>query len=387
MIWLFWICAGLIGFSLLGYGLLWCLLAALFGRRQMSVPEQGISATVLIAARNEAATIRAKLETILAQDLGPHNVDVLVVSDGSEDATLEQVQSLKDARIRGFQTPEHGGKARALTAGLAQITSDVVVFSDANSLLADGALRQLLRPFSLAETGGVCGRLEPLRKSGRGGWLARAERIFWAYDCALKAAEDRLGGAVSAQGTLYAMRRDLLPARVPLDVADDFYISVQAPAQGFRLVFEPRAVAQEAVTSRTADEFMRRVRSTERGWRGLLHMRQLMNPMRYGAYAWQLIFHKALRRVVAFLLPILLLFSLAAAAEQGGVYLVALLLQLAVYCLGGGALLFPALARVPGSGSCRFFLMGHAAMGLGILRATAGVHSVRWAPARKMADE
>ncbi|KIC10753.1 hypothetical protein RA19_10185 [Leisingera sp. ANG-M1] len=387
MILLFWICAGLILFSLAGYGLLWCLLAAVAGRRAPLPPEQPVRATVLIAARNEEAAIRAKLETILAQDCGPHWVDVLVVSDGSEDATLEQALSLNSPRIRAFQTPEHGGKAQALTAGLARIEADTVIFSDANSMLAPGALRYLLAPFAVEDTGGVCGRLQPQQRKGRGGWLARAERMFWAYDSGLKAAENRLGGAVSAQGTLYAMRRQLVPDRVPGDVADDFYISVQAPAHHCRLVFEPRAVAQEAVTSRTGDEFMRRVRSTERGWRGLMRMRQLMNPGRHGLYALQLLCHKGLRRLVAFLLPVLLLLSLAAAAEQGGIYTAVLLAQVLVYSIGAGSLLLAPLARLPGSGLCRFFVIGHAAMGIGILRAMAGVRSVRWSPARRMADE
>lgn len=387
MILLFWICAGLIAFSLVGYGLLWCILAALAGRRAPLPPEQPVRATVLIAARNEEAAIRAKLETILAQDCGPHWVDILVVSDGSEDATLDQALSLNSPRIRAFQTAGHGGKAQALSAGLARIEADVVIFSDANSMLAPGALRQLLAPFAQPETGGVCGRLQPQPKPGRGGWLARAERLFWAYDSALKAAENRLGGAVSAQGTLYAMRRELVPERIPGDMADDFYISVQAPAQHRRLVFEPRAVAQEAVTSRTGDEFMRRVRSTERGWRALMRMRRLMNPARHGLYALQLMFHKGLRRVVAFLLPPMLLLSLAAAADQGGIYTLALLAQLIVYGLAAGSLLLPPLARLPGSGPARFFVIGHAAMGFGVLRAMAGVRSVRWAPARRMADE
>ncbi|MEW2912749.1 glycosyltransferase [Leisingera sp. JC11] len=387
MILLFWICAGLIAFSLAGYGLLWCFLAAVFGRRAPLPPEQPLHATVLIAARNEEAAIRAKLKTVLEQDCGPHEVDVLVVSDGSEDATLEQALSLDSPRVRAFQTPEHGGKAQALTAGLARIEADVVIFSDANSMLAPGSLRRLLAPFALPDTGGVCGRLQPQHRKGRGGWLARAERLFWAYDSALKAAESRLGGAVSAQGTLYGMRRALVPERVPGDVADDFFISVQAPALHRRLVFEPGAVAQEAVTSHTGDEFMRRVRSTERGWRGLMRMRRLMNPGKYGLYALQLLLHKGLRRIVAFLLPVLLVLSLSAAAAQGGVYTAALLVQLLVYGGAGGALLWPPLARLPGSGLGRFFVLGHAAMAFGILRAMAGVHSVRWAPARSVADE
>ncbi|MEX0303591.1 MAG: hypothetical protein AB3N24_14330, partial [Leisingera sp.] len=166
-----------------------------------------------------------------------------------------------------------------------------------------------------------------------------------------------------------------------------FTFAGRARAQHRRWGFEPRAVAKEAVTSHAGDEFMRRVRSTERGWRGLMRMRRLMNPARHGLYALQLAAHKGLRRLVAFLLPVMLLLSLAAAAERGGIYTAALLVQLLVYGIGAGSLLLPPLARLPGSGLCRFFVMGHAAMGFGILRAMAGVRSVRWAPARRMADE
>lgn len=112
--------------------------------------------------------------------------------------------------------------------GLATIRDDVVIFSDANSLLVPGAIQALLAHFSDPEVGGVCGQPMPM-KTRRSGWLARAEQVFWTYDSALKRAENRLGGAASAQGTLYAMRRDVLPQSVPAAMADDFYISVQAP--------------------------------------------------------------------------------------------------------------------------------------------------------------
>lgn len=377
---LFWLLLFLVLWSLFGYGLVWMGLARLFGRREAPLPETPLRVTMLIAARNEAAVIRHKLETVLAQDTGPHRLDILVVSDGSEDDTLAQALSLGAPAVAAFQTATHGGKARALTAGLARITADVVVFSDANSLLVPGALRHLLRPFACAQVGGTCGQPRP--QAARGGWIARVEALFWRYDSGLKAAESALGGAVSAQGTLYAMRRALVPAVIPDAMADDFYISVQAPAAGRRLVLAPQAVAIEAVTARTGDEFMRRVRSTERGWRALWAMRGLMNPFRHGLYALQLICHKLLRRLVAFLLPLLLAVNMLVAAE-GWFPAATLALQVAVYLLATVAILLPGARRLPGAGQAAFFVLGHAAMAWGIIRAGLGVRSSRWVPVRE----
>lgn len=383
---LYWLLLGLIVYSLFGYGLIWMALAALFGQRRSAttVEVSGLHATMLIAARNEAAAIRAKLQTVLAQDCGPHKVDILVVSDGSDDNTLAEALILADPRVQAFQTEGHVGKAAALNAGLARIgTPDVVIFSDANSLLAKDALRYLLAPFSAPRVGGVCGRPEPIWR--KGGWLARVERLFWAYDSGLKRAESALGGAVSAQGTLYAIRRDLLPEQVPAAMADDFYISVQVPAQGKRLVFEPRAIAREEVTVRVGDEFMRRVRSTERGWRALMQMARLMNPGQSGLYAVQLASHKALRRLVAFLLPLFLLVNLALAG-QNWFYAISLALQLACYLFALAAIISPRVRALPGGGLAAFFVLGHVAMAFGILRAAFGVKSARWSPVREVAE-
>ncbi len=350
----FWIIAGLIVFSLFGYGLLWIVLAHVTGRPPFRAgPARSLRVTVLIAARNEEAAIGAKLESILEQDVAPHHLDVMVVSDGSIDRTIEVARSVRSPRVRCFALPRHGGKASALNHGLVRIEADVVVFSDANSILKPGSLTAILAPFADPEVGGTCGQPEP--KPARDGWIGRAEQLFWQHDSLLKAAESRLGGAVSAQGTLYAIRRSLLPATVPADVADDFYISVQVPAQDRRLVFVPEAVAVEAVTSRTNDEFMRRVRSTERGWRGLLRMRRLLNPRRHGLYAVQLLCHKLLRRLTAFLLPALLLISLALVGH-GTIYQAAAAGQMLFYGVAIMAIISSRARAIPGASAAAFFV-------------------------------
>lgn len=377
MITLWWILAALILYSLFGYGLIWIGLSKLFGPRP-EPPAKAQTATMLIAARNEEADIAAKIRSVLDQDLGDHDLSILVVSDGSDDRTVAEVEGIGDPRVRAIDRQDHDGKAAALNAGLAEIPDDhIVIFSDANSKLHPGSIRAILAPFGHAEIGGAVGRLSIPEK---GGFLAKAERLFWAYDNALKTAEDRVGGTISAQGTLYALRRALVRP-VPEAMADDLVNSLGVVDQGYRLAFPEGAVAEEPITDKTGDEFGRRVRSTERGWRGLMHHARLMNPARTGLYGLQLFSHKGMRRLVAFLLPLFFVVTLFVAWESW-FYLLALLGQLVVYGLGFGAVLSPAIAKLPGASPASLFTMGHVAMARGIIRAARGVKSTKWVPVR-----
>ncbi|MBF0332102.1 MAG: glycosyltransferase, partial [Alphaproteobacteria bacterium] len=314
----------------------------------------------------------------LAQDVTPHRLSVCVAADGCTDGTAAAVRAVKDPRVRLVEFADHGGKIAALNRALLGIGGDVVAFSDANSHFVPGALAALLAPFGDPKVGGVCGA--PRVAVARSGWLGLAEQLYWAYDNALKRGEDALGGAVSAQGSLYAMRRGLI-GPIPLSVADDFYISTAAPAAGLRLAFAPGAVAVEEVSGATKREFGRRVRSTERGWRGLLMRGALLNPFRHGAYAIQLLFHKFLRRLVPLMLTALLPLS-ALLAGQHWIYATAFAGQVALYAAALGAALLPALRRLPGV-PVAFFLVGaQVAMAMGLGRVALGLHSRSWKPVR-----
>lgn len=375
---LFWTAAGLMTATVLAYGLFVISLAALLPRRPPTTPAAPLPATLLITARNEEGCIADKLANALAQNVAPHRLSVVVASDGSTDRTAAIARSMADPRVRVIETADHAGKIAAMQQALATIRDPVVIFSDANSLFVPGALAALLEHFGDPQVGGVCGALGIARR--RSGWLGLAEDLYWRYDNAIKRAEHRLGGAVSAQGSLYAMRRELVGA-VPPSVADDFFISTGAVTAGRRLAFEPRAVTIEAVSADARGEFGRRVRSTERGWRALLMRRGLLNPARHGAYALQLLFHKLLRRLVPWMLLALFAASLGLAGEHP-FYATALAVQAAIYGLALAVAVFPPLRRIPGSSLVFFAVGSQLAMALGLVRVALGRHSSRWTPVR-----
>jgi len=292
--------------------------------------------SLIIAARNEAESIGSKLDNILFLDYPSDHLEIIIVSDGSDDGTNEIVESYTEPGISLLPLPRVG-KAEALNAAVATATGEIIVFSDANSMFATDAIRELVRPFADPEVGGVAGNQCYLAEA-EGGPTGDGEKGYWRFDRKLKVYESAAGNTISATGAIYAIRHRLFQV-VPAGVTDDFYISTGTIAQGFRLVFAPDAIAYEPVASSSSREFGRKVRVITRGFQSVLMRRALLNPFRYGTYAFQLLSHKLIRRLVVFPL-LIVLFVTPFLWSLGFFYKMALLGQFGFYLLAFlGALL------------------------------------------------
>lgn len=375
----FWVSAAMLVYSFVGYGVLLLALSRLKPARPQPPDWAPPKVSFLIAAHNEAAVIGDKIENTLALDAGGAEIEVIVVSDGSTDGTGAIARSVADARVTVLE-PGRIGKAAALGVGLKQCTGTVVVLSDANAVLADGAVTAMLRHFSDPGIGGVCGQITVESEGRRNRGIGFSESLFWRYDQWLKQAESRLGGTVSAQGSVYALRRELAVPPEP-GFADDFVMSVGVVAAGSRLVFEPQARTVEIVTETLGNEMRRRIRAAEHSWRSLLHHAGLMNPLRHGWYAWQLVSHKLVRRLNPAFLVVLLVSNLALLGEHW-VYTLTGIGQITFYALALLALLKPGLRRFKPAAVASFFVFAHAAVALGLFRYATGRKSVLWTPAR-----
>jgi glycosyltransferase involved in cell wall biosynthesis len=328
---LFWLSAGVIGYTYAGFPALVLARGRLRPRPHREEPVTP-SVSIVIAARNEVASIGGKLDNLEALDYPADRLEVLIASDGSEDGTNELVAARAHDRLRLVDLPR-GGKAATLNAAVARARGEVLVFSDANSMFAPDAVRRLVAPFADPEVGGVAGDQRYLADGGEAA-VAGGERSYWSLDRAIKLAESRGGHVISATGAIYAVRRSLF-REVPASSTDDFATSTGVIAQGRRLVFAPDAVAYEPVGASAEVEFSRKVRVMTRGLNGVIIRRELLDPRRHGFYALQLLSHKVLRRLMA--IPLIVLaasatalrrrspFYAAAAAAQGSVYLVGVL--------------------------------------------------------------
>ncbi len=340
----FTIAAAVVGYTYVGFPVLVLVRARLRPRPHTSAPITP-RVSLIIAARNEAASIAAKLENALALDYPHERLEVVIASDGSEDGTVGIARAAGGDRVRVLDLPRVG-KAGALNAAVACATGEILVFSDANSLYAADAVRQLVAPFADPDVGGVAGD----QRYVAGGAEARSEaavatgeRRYWDLDRAIKRAESRAGNVISATGAIYAIRRELFRS-VPPGVTDDFATSTAVIARGRRLVFAADAVAFEPVARSGDAEFERKVRVMTRGLNAVIARRELLDPRHHGFYAVQLLSHKVLRRLMALPLGVLVL-SAVAGARRSPLLRAAAAAQGAVYALGVAGLLLDGRGR------------------------------------------
>ena len=305
-----------------GYPLMVLAAAALAGSRRAAARRTGTppSLTILICAHNEEASLGAKLETVVdAAAAWGGEAEIIVADDGSVDRTgaiAAEHAASSPVPFRLLTLPR-GGKAAALSAGIAAAAGEILVLTDADPLFDPQTLPALISPFDDPEVGAVAGEVRPISAAGG---FSGGESLFRRYESAIRTAEDRLFGCVSADGGLYAIRAALAEP-VPADATDDFFLSTAAVAGGARIAFRPAARVFEGSPEGSRQHFRRRLRITVRGLTSLWRRRALMNPARTGWYAVGLVFHKLLRRFAPVLLvPLWLLSGWLAWRGEGAVY-------------------------------------------------------------------
>jgi cellulose synthase/poly-beta-1,6-N-acetylglucosamine synthase-like glycosyltransferase len=375
-----WLAIGVLCYAYAGFPLLLALTSIVRPRRVRQQPVTP-SITQIIAAYNEEECIAERLENALAVDYPRDALEIIVVSDGSTDATERIVAGYRDRGVRLLSLPRRG-KIAALDEGARHARGALLVFSDANVVVAPDALRAIARNFADPSVGGVVASTG-YRIEGSGESSRRGEDLYWRYDTWLKKLESRIGSVVSAHGGLYAVRRSLYQSPPDGAVTDDFIISTAVIAQGYRLVFEADARAWELPVPTAKREFARRVRLMTRGMRAVAQRRALLNPFRHGFYSIVLFTHKVVRRLL--FVPLVVLFAATAALSgEHAVYAVAFAVQL----------LFVTLAAL-GLGLRRsrfgelkllyvpfFFGLANLAAVLAFVRFVRGERIVSWQPQR-----
>jgi glycosyltransferase involved in cell wall biosynthesis len=313
----FWGSTGLLLYVYVGFPLLVAVRGVLRGRPIAGGGEPP-HLTVVIPAFNEAGIILEKLENTLSLDYPADRVEVLVASDGSTDTTNDLVEQFGRG-VRLLALPRIG-KNRALSEAAAVATGDVLVFTDADTKLTRETLLRVTAPFADPEVGGVAGerRHGDESKPGRRG-AAQGKHM-------LRSLMSRAGNVTSAEGQIYAVRRQLFRP-MPENVPDDFWVSTRVVAAHRRLVYEPRAASYPfAGVSVVRDPFERKVRMIGPQFRSYWLGRDLLNPGAYGFYSLQLVSHKLLRRLV-FVPLIGLVLTAPGLRSSGRVYRAAALAQ------------------------------------------------------------
>lgn len=287
----YWSSMGVLAYTYVGYPMLVYGLACLRSRRARTADiEPRVS--IVLAARDESAHLREKLEGLLALDYPADRREIIVVSDGSTDGTDEIATAFADRGVLLERNERPSGKPTAINRGVARATGDLIVFCDARQRVDRGALRALVRRFADHDVGAVSGELHMPGERGPG--------VYWRYEAFIRAHESKLDSLVGATGALYAIRRKLF-RRLPADsLVDDMFTPLQIALRGYRVVFEPGAELHDVEAS-PANEFARKARTLAGNFQLLLHLPQVLHPLRNRLF-FQLVSHKLMRLVCPFAL-------------------------------------------------------------------------------------
>jgi cellulose synthase/poly-beta-1,6-N-acetylglucosamine synthase-like glycosyltransferase len=307
-------------------------------------PDEWPIVSITVPVYNEAAHIRAKLEKILQWDYPADRRQVLVVSDASTDDTDRIVREFAARGVELVRLPQRGGKTAAENAALPHLKGSIVVNSDASIDVPPDSLKALVIWFGDPTVGVASCR--DVSVSSVAAETNQGESGYVGYEMGVRRLETRAGGIVGASGCFYAIRIHLHQHLVPEALSRDFAAPLVARRYGFRSVSVEEAVAFVPRTTSLRREYSRKVRTMTRGLETLFFHRGLLNPFRYGLFAWELWSHKLIRWLVPWG-GLLALAGLALLAP-GAVWARALLIVGGLAVLAGAAgWWWPAERRLP----------------------------------------
>jgi len=367
---LFWLCAGLIAYTHLGYPL---VLAALTRIRRgddqrthnpLVAAAELPTVSLVVPAYDEEEVIAAKVADALALDYPRERLQVIVASDGSADSTAERA---RDAGADLVLDLPPGGKVAALNAAVEQASGEILAFSDANSAWAPDALRRLVAPFAAPGVAYVCGQVRFTDPEG-----GNLEGAYWRYEMAVRELESRLGGITAGNGAIYAVRREAYLALPPAG-SHDLSFPFLLAKRGGRSLYEPGAQASEKMVPTIEGEWARKRRMMVGLW-DIVVGEGMLSPRGYSPlFAFELVSHRLLR----YLSPFLHLVALAANVVllgDGWVYTVALVAQLALLA---AALLGRWLSATPFR-VARYYVLTTASIAAGLWDRARHGASGRW---------
>lgn len=329
MIVLFWFSLFLIALVTAGYPLMVWGMGRLWPKPvRKKVFEPKVS--LLISAFNEEKDIAQTIQNKLSLDYPKNLLEILVVSDGSTDATEKIIASFEiEGGVKLLVQWPRQGKTAALNLAAQNATGDILVFSDANSLYRPDALKKLLQNFHDPSVGYVTGQM--LYQDKQGSLVGSGCSAYMRYENLLRSLETRAGSVVGVDGGIDAMRRSLYEPLEP-EMLPDLILPLLVIQKGHRVVYEPEALVFEQTLSEMADEWKMRIRVSLRSFHALWRMRVLFQPWVSGFYAFQLFTHKLLRYWMGFL-QIFLLASNFFLWPQGTLYQVFFTAQIGLYAI------------------------------------------------------
>ena len=268
--------------------------------------------TIVVAAYNEQDFIEQKIKNTLALDYPADKIQYIFVTDGSSDDTPNIVN--KYPQIKLLHSPERRGKIAAMHRTMHEISTEIVVFTDANTFLNKQALLNISRHYSDPRVGAVSG--EKRVQIDETADATAGEGMYWKYESKLKTWDSEMYSVVGAAGELFSIKTNIYQAVPPNAIIDDFMISMLIAKKGYRIIYEPEAYASENTSENVKEELKRKIRIAAGGLQSIIWLKDLLLPIEYPLLSFQYVSHRVLRwtitpflMIAAFVLNWILAFS------------------------------------------------------------------------------
>ncbi|MDR3714968.1 MAG: glycosyltransferase family 2 protein [Puia sp.] len=403
---LFWFSLAVVFYSYIGYGiLLWVLvrLKNLLKKEGGGNPAGTMlfepDTTLIVSAWNEEDFIEQKIENTLQLDYPGSKLKLIFITDGSSDNTADIVR--RYPAIRLLHQPERRGKIAAMNRAIKEVTTPIVIFSDANTLLNTGCVREMVKHYADPRVGGVAGEKKVISDPGSQSAVS-GEGLYWKYESALKKLDSELYSVVGAAGELFSVRTALFEETAENIIIEDFVQSLKICMKGFIIQYEPLAYAMETASLSMKDEEKRKIRICAGAFQAMTLLGPLFNPFRYPVLSFQFLSHRILRWTLCpVCLVILLLSDSAIVAGQvmsggtsafltagngfaGSFYAIVWICQVAFYCLAlTGWLYAHKNIRIKALFVPYYFLFMNVSVFLGFRRFLKKQQSVLWEKASR----
>ena len=335
---LFWATLLIVFYTYIGYGILLYIIIRLKRllkgdplQPAMPADEDLPTMTLMICAYNEEDVVAEKMANTLALDYPKDKFRIMWVTDGSNDRTNELLKAYPEVDI--VFSPERKGKTAALKHGLRELKTRYVAFTDANTMINNGALREIARLFSDPTVGCVSGEKRvAARKAGE--MAAEGEGLYWKYESTLKRWDSELYSAMGAAGELYAIDPKLCREVPDEALLDDFMLSMYVVQAGKRIAYTPDAFAREYGSANIHEESKRKRRIAAGGLQSIWWLRSMLNPLKQPLVTFQYVSHRVLRwSITPIAMVLLLLVNIALVIMGVGTFYTVMLILQAIFYL------------------------------------------------------
>ncbi|MFZ4797222.1 MAG: glycosyltransferase family 2 protein [Bacteroidia bacterium] len=382
---IFWICIFIVFYSYFGYGIVIYIIVKIknaINKKTIFDKSYEPEVTLIVPCFNEAEYIEDKIQNSLSLDYPANKLKLIFISDGSSDDTHQRIK--KYPTVIALHEDKRSGKASAMNRAMKFVTTPIVVFCDANTVLNKEAIKELVKHFQNEDVGAVTGEKRIISTNKEGASTA-GEGIYWKYESLLKKLDSDFYSVVGAAGELMSYRTSLY-RELPADsLLDDLMQSMQIAIDGYRVIYEKNAWAAETASANVKEELKRKIRISAGAWQSMLRLGQAFNPFHNFKLFFAFISHRVLRWTLApFSLLILLIVNVMLTADSNPIYDIILVCQIAFYVLALLGWYFEnkrikvKVLFVP-----YYFFIMNLCVFLGLFRFLKGKQSVSWERAQR----